>query len=61
MKPHVRLTPAFMNLKAAGRPHGLALAGDDFDTKEQAEAFADTVDRFMDAMIQNSEKYKSRE
>ncbi len=52
LKPYLRLTPEFMDLKAAGRPHGLMIGGDFRDTLAEAERFADSVEAFLDAMIE---------
>lgn len=47
---YVRFTPDFMNLEATGFPHGLTL-GITYAAKEQAEAAADVLDSFFDAMF----------
>lgn len=46
---YVRFTPDFINLEATGFPHGLTL-GITYATREQAEASADVLDSFFDAM-----------
>lgn len=51
LAPYIRLVPNFMDLEDAGYPHGLSLGGFRPDEAD-AKAFAESVDRFMDALIQ---------
>jgi hypothetical protein len=46
---YVRLTPKFMELEKAGFSHGISL-GTKFSTEADAHRFADTLDKFFDAM-----------
>ncbi|WP_274644157.1 hypothetical protein [Pseudomonas serbica] len=46
---YVRLTPKFMELEKAGFSHGVAISSR-FSTEAGAHQFADTLDKFFDAM-----------
>lgn len=46
---YVRLTPKFMELEKAGFSHGISL-GTKFSSEVDAHRFADTLDKFFDAM-----------
>ena len=50
MRPYVRLVPTFMDTESVGFPHGISVGGGDFNSEEEAAAFADKVDRFMDEL-----------
>lgn len=50
LHPFIRFTPTFMDLEAAGFPHGIGLAHTSFDTEEEAIRVADTLDKFFEAM-----------
>jgi hypothetical protein len=54
LRPYVRLTPAFMDLEAAGRPHGLMVGGFR-DNLAEAKRFADSVDAFMEILASDIE------
>lgn len=45
---YVRLTPTFIDLEKFTFPHGISLGGQTFETKEQANEYADRVDQLME-------------
>lgn len=55
MRAHVRFTPEFMDLEAAGYSHGLSIGNTNFGTKEEAEVFANSVAVFMEKMLEEME------
>ena len=46
---HLRLIPQNVNVEALGFPHGIALA-QTFTSTEDAEAYAERIDKFMNAL-----------
>lgn len=47
---YLRFTPIFMDLEAAGFPHGISISGTLYPSKEAAERGADKIDKFFDAL-----------
>lgn len=56
---YVRLTPKFMELEKAGFSHGVAISSR-FSTQADAHRFADTLDKFFDAMAKTMRKNPDR-
>ena len=46
---YLRLIPQNLNVEALGFPHGIALA-QTFTSTEDAEAYAERIDKFMNAL-----------
>ncbi len=52
LRPYLRLVPAHMDMGSVGFPHGLSIGG--FRrSKEDADKFADRVERFMDCLVKS--------
>lgn len=47
---YVRLTPDFVELEKTGFNHGLSMGSTTFETKAEAEAWADRLDTFFEAV-----------
>jgi hypothetical protein len=53
MMAHVRLCPNFMDTESAGFSHGISVGGIEFATEDEANKYADHLDKFFDTMIED--------
>jgi hypothetical protein len=58
LAPYVRFSPEFMAMEAAGFSHGLSIGGF-FETEEQAIAWANRLDTFFNAMIEDLRDFET--